>query len=151
MTIRRRTGTLTTGGAGVGGGSTGTASIEIGLGSAYGEIIGLEFKGDDANVDSNNTLDIVDADGRIILKATALDAGTDDSTLKSTEQVYSTVGVAYSLVYDEARALQGTIGAVTTDNVGGGSGGVIARSPVTISIAAGTDGDVQKVHLFVRD
>ena len=148
MTIKKRTGTLTTGTTG--GSGTGTATLDVGLGAAYAKIFRFEFKGDDANVDANNTIELVDADGRIVLKATALDAGTDDATLKSTEQSYSTVGVAYDLVNDEARALQGSIGAVTTDNVGAGSGGILARSPVTINIAAGTDGDVQRVHLFVE-
>ena len=150
MAIKRRVGVLTTGGSGAGGGATGTASLDISLGAAYGKVFGIEVKGDDANVDVNNTIALTDATGKLILKATALDAGADDSTLKSTNQEFSTVGVYYDLVGDEARALQSTIGAVTTDNVGAGSGGVPAKSPVTVDLAAGTDGDVHQVVLWVE-
>lgn len=150
MALKRRTGILTTGGSGAGGGSTGTASRDIGLGAAYGTVVGVEVKGDDADVDVNNTIAITDANGRLILKATAVDAGADDSTLKSTNQDYSTVGVYYSLVEDEARGLQSTIGAVATDNVGAAGKGVPAKSPVTVALASGTDGDVHQVVLWVE-
>jgi hypothetical protein len=145
MTIKRRTVRLTTGTDG----ATGTASKTLGLGASYGRVFAFEFKGDDANVDNNNTLAITDADGRIILKATALDAGTDDSTLKKTSQIFSTVGVRGGLVEDEDSVYQGSAGAKTTDNVGAGEG-IVARSPLTVAIASGTDGDVQEVSVFVE-
>lgn len=156
MLKRRVSGDILTGTTG--GSGTGTATIDVGLGAAHGRVVGIEIKGDDANVDVNNTFELVDAHGKLILKATAVDAGADDSTLKSTAQdlkvpstgAASTVGVYYDLVGDEARALQGSIGAVTTDNVGAGSGGVPATSPVTINLAAGTDGDYHRVVLWVE-
>jgi hypothetical protein len=147
MAIKRRYARLTTGTTG--GTGTGTAQARIGLGAPYGTVLGFEFKGDDANVDANNTLALTDADGRLVLKATALDAGTDDSTLKRTSQDFSTVGVRGGLVEDEAEVYQGSAGAKTTDNVGAG-GGILAKSPITVDIAAGTDGDVQEVALFVE-
>jgi hypothetical protein len=143
MAIKRRRVTLTTGTDG----ATGTASGTISLGAAYGRILRVEFKGDDANVDVNNTLELVDAEGRLCLTAVALDGGTDDSTVKTTNQSYSTVGLGYPLVNDEAKSLMSS-GAIQTDNVGGGP--VIAASPVTVNIAAGTDGDVHQVTLYVE-
>jgi hypothetical protein len=143
MAIKRRRVTLTTGTDG----ATTTASGDISLGAAYGRILRVEFKGDDANVDVNNTLALTDAEGRIVLTAIALDAGTDDSSVKATNQDYSTVGVAYALVNDEAKSLLSS-GAVGTDNVGGGP--CVAASPVTVDIAAGTDADVHQITLYVE-
>lgn len=135
-------------------GATTTASKTISLGKKFGYIIGFEFKGDDADVDTNATLEVVDAAGRIIVPATALDAGQDDSTVKATNQDYSTVGVYRSLVENEGvgTATTGTKmrgEASPTDNVGG-TRGVFAQGPVTINIAAGTDGDVHQVVLHVE-
>jgi len=141
MAIKKRTTTLTTGTDG----PTGTASKEVGLGAAYGRILRVEVKGDDANVDVNNTIAITDADGRIVYAAAAIDAGADDSTAKATEQSYSTVGLAFNPAYPAAADLENDATAGTV-----GSVGLIARSPVTVAFAAGTDGDVHRVHLFVE-
>lgn len=143
MAIKRRRVTLTTGTDG----PTGTASGDISLGAAYARLLRLEFKGDDANVDINNTISLTDAEGRLSLTASAQDGGTDDSTVKATNQSYSTVGVAFALVNDEAKSLMSD-GTVGTDNVGGGP--LIAASPVTVDIAAGTDGDVHQITLYVE-
>jgi len=149
MALKRRVAeTLVTGTTGDG--VTTTAQTDVGLGAAFGKIIAIEIKGNDGDVDVNNTFAITDANGRLILKATAVDAGADDSTLLATNQDYSTVGVYYSLIEDEARGLQSTIGAVATDNVGSAGKGVPAKSPVTISLAAGTDGDEHQVVLWVE-
>lgn len=149
MSFKRRVGTLTfpTGG---------TGSIEIGLGAAYGRVHAIELKGDDTNVDTNTTYALTDAAGRVILTAIALDAGTDDSSVKDTAQsesigglAASTVGVMRYLSFDEAKSIQSS-GAVITDNVGGAGSGVFAKSPVTVAMAAGTSGDVIQVALFVE-
>ena len=140
MAIKKRTITLTTG-------AGGTASGSLGLGAAYAKLLRAEFKGDDANVDTNNTFALTDADGRIVLTAYAADAGTDDSSAKNTEQSYSTVGLGFNLIYDEAKNLMSS-GAVGTDNVGGTP--IIARSPLTVAIASGTSGDVHRIHVFVE-
>lgn len=147
MAIKRRVGTLTTGTTG--GTGTGTARLSIGLGAVYGKVLAFEFKGDDADVDTNNTLALTDATGRLILKATAFDAGADDSNEKATNQDYSTVGIYRSLIDDEDNLIQGTAGAASTDNVGGVPGRP-AKSPIQVDIAAGTDGDVHQVVLWVE-
>lgn len=147
MAIKRRVAPLLTTGT-TGGTGTGTARTTVSLGAPYGRVIAFEFKGDDANVDDNNTLKLTDATGRILLTAIALDAGTDDSTTKQTNQTYSTVGVYRALV-DEEDKVVGQDGVLTTDNVGAG-GPLPAASPITIDIAAGTDGDVQQVVLWVE-
>lgn len=143
MAIKSRSITLTTGTDG----PTGTATGELGLGAAFGRILKVEFKGDDANVDSNNTLAITDKDGRVIFAATALDAGTDDSTSKNTEQGFSTVGVGFYLTAAEAEVRDR--GGDASADTEGLVAPPVARGPVTIDIAAGTDGDVQKVILLV--
>lgn len=158
MAIKYRYADLLTGTSHVGGGAvSGEARANIGLGAEYGRIVGFEFKGDDADVDTNNTLALTDAKGRIIFTATALDAGTDDSTLKRTSQedvigttvsAVSTVGVSFQIVEEEDR-VYGQDGVLTTDNVGAG-GPVFAKSPVTATIAAGTDGDWHRVGLWVE-
>lgn len=160
MTIKKRYVDLLTGTSHVGAGAvSGEARGNIGLGAAYGKVMSFEFKGDDADVDTNNTLELTDADGRIIFKATALDAGTDDSTLKNTEQeaiigetvaAASTVGVRFGLSEDEDSVYQGSAGALTTDNVGPAGLGIFAKSPVTATIASGTDGDWHRVSLWVE-
>lgn len=160
MTIKYRYADLLTGTSHVGGGAvSGEARVNIGLGAVYGKVLGFEFKGDDADVDTNNTLALTDASGRIIFKATALDGGTDDSTLKNTDQesvigtavsAASTVGVRFALTEDEDSVYQGSAGALTTDNVGAAGAGIIAKSPVTATIASGTDGDWHRVGLYVE-
>ena len=139
MAIKRRRTTVTMAGA--------TASVELGLGAPYGRPLRFEVKGDDADVDTNATFAITDAEGRLVLTAIALDAGSDDSTVKATNQDFSTVGLAYALVNDEAKSLMSS-GAVGTDNVGGGP--LIAKSPLTIDIAAGTATDVYELTVFVE-
>src|SRR5512134_452329 len=100
MAFKKRVAPLLTTGT-TGGTGAGTAQTEVGLGAAYGLVLGFEFKGDDADVDTNNTLKLTDADGRVILAATALDAGTDDSVTLLTNQTYSTVGVRRMLTVEE--------------------------------------------------
>lgn len=146
MTIKKRTATLITGTTG--GSGTGTATIDLGLGFAYAEVLRVEFKGDDANVDTNNTFAITDAEGRSILDALALDAGTDDSSVKATSQSFSTVGVARSLTSIEAEVVDRD-GDASADTEGLYAP-LIAKSPITIDLAAGTDGDVHQVNVFVR-
>jgi hypothetical protein len=128
--------------------AAGTGSFVMHLGAKYVRIHKLELKGDDADVDNNMTVQIVDADGRIILAATALDGGTDDSTTKATAQGFSTFGVAKWLCPNEAD-LVGQDGVAVTDNQGATSG-VIARSPVTVNLAAGSAGDVFELGLLVE-
>jgi len=124
-----------------------TGSVEIGLGAPYARLLRLEVKGDDANVDADSTFALVDADGRKALVAFEIDAGADDSTVLDTDQGFSTVGKAFALVFDEAKSLMST-GVLQTDNVGGGA--LIAKSPVTCSVAAGTSGDVFEITLIVE-
>lgn len=139
MTIKRRRTTVTMAAA--------TGSVELGLGAPYARVLRFEVKGDDGDVDNNTTFAIADAEGRAILTAIALDAGTDDSTPLTTNTDYSTVGLGYNLIFDEAKNLMSS-GAIGTDNVGGAP--PIAKSPVTISLAAGTSGDVFEITLFVE-
>lgn len=141
MTIKRRTVTLTTD-------SGGNASAELGLGAAYAKVLKFEFKGDDANVDVNNTLALTDADGRSIVDAIALDGGTDDSSIKATEQSYSTVGVGRFVTSIEAEVLDRD-GDASADTEGLYAP-PIARSPLTVALASGTEGDVHRVHVFVE-
>ncbi|MES2156037.1 MAG: hypothetical protein V4510_12965 [bacterium] len=159
MTIKKRYVDVLTGTSHVGAGAvSGEARGLIGLGAVYGRVVGFEFKGDDTDVDTNNTLALSDADGRVLLTAVALDGGTDDGTLKNTQQnaiigttvsVASTFGVGFDLVCEEDRAM-GSDGVATTDNVGAGSGGRFAKSPVTATIVSGTDGDWHRVTLYVE-
>jgi hypothetical protein len=142
--IKRRKVTLTTGVDG----ATGTAAGLISLGAPYAKVLGFEFKGDDANVDTNNTLKLTDADGRIIFAATALDGGTDDGTVKLTSQDFSTVGLRKMLTVAEADVID-QAGDASADTEGVVAP-PIAKSPVTVNIAAGTDGDVHEVSLFVE-
>lgn len=130
-----------------------TATAEIGLGAAYGRVHALEVKGDDANVDSNTTYALTDADGRVILTAIALDAGDADSANDVANATVgglsSTFGLMRYLSFDEAKSIQSS-GAVITDNVGGAGSGVFAKSPITVTCAAGGTGDVIRVGLFVE-
>lgn len=141
MAFKKRTITLTTGGAG-------TASGELGLGAKYGRVFKVEFKGDDADVDTNNTLAITDNSGRKVLAATALDGGTDDSSALMTEQSYSTVGRGFYLGPVESDIVDQ--GGDFSANTEGQPYGVLAESPVTVAIASGTEGDVHRIHLFVE-
>lgn len=124
-----------------------TGSVAIGLGAAFARVLRLEVKGDDADVNAATTFAITDADGKLVLKAVAIDGGTDDSVVKDTNDDYSTVGLGYALVNDEAKSLLSS-GAVGTDNVGGGPS--IARSPVTVALASGTPGDAFQITLIVE-
>jgi hypothetical protein len=123
-----------------------TASKELGLGAPYARPLRIEVKGDDANVDDNTTFALTDDEGRAVLTAVAIDAGDADAG-NTTGNGFSTVGAGYALVNDEARSLLSS-GAVGTDNVGGGP--IIAKSPLTIDVAAGTSGDVFEVTVFVE-
>jgi hypothetical protein len=150
MTIKRRRVELTTGTTHAGAGAVaGEARRELGLGAAFGKIVKVEFKGDAADVDANNTLEILDAEGREILVATALDGGTDDSTALKTSQDFSTVGVGFFLTAIETDIRNGEDGVAYTATEGLFAPPV-AKSPVTITIAAGTDTDVHEVTLLVE-
>ncbi len=140
MAIKKRTTTYTMAAA--------TGSCTLGLGAAYGKVLKVEWKGDDADVDTNATIGIVDADGRQILAATAMDAGTDDSSARHTGQTYSTVGIGLYLSPNEADGIGADGSAVATAE--GLSSAPIAQSPVTIAFTAGTSGDVYQVSLFVE-
>lgn len=146
MTIKKRTiDTITIGTDG----STGTGSKSVGLGATYGAVRKVEVKGDDTNVDTTTALLITDADGRIVFSKGATDFGPDDSTSKQTEQSYSTVGLGMYLVPDEAETFDRN-GEVSAANAGEAGNGIFARSPLTVALSSGTDGDVFRVHVFVE-
>jgi hypothetical protein len=136
MAIKKRsTGTITQ--------ATGSSTV-LGLGAAYAKILRVEFKAI-TGTDTNPTLAITDADGRIVFKATAMDPTTDDSTAKTTEQTTSTKGITVIPSYPAALALENDATAGTV-----GATGVIARSPITLTQAAGTDGETSRIHVFVE-
>lgn len=131
----------------------------IGLGAPYGEIVGIEFKGDDANVNASTTFAFTDAVGRVILPAMAIDAGgtTRDEYTNQEALIGATVGGAGTpstvgdfqvpgtdpgRVYDSA----GDLSAATEGKVMG----KFAKSPVTVTGASGTDGDYFRIGLWVR-
>lgn len=158
MALKKRYVDVLVGTSHVGAGAvTGEARGFIGLGEKFGKVVGYELKGDDADVNATATLGLTDDEGRIILTAVVTDGGTDDSTLKRTQQdavigttvsTVSTVGVARQLV-DEEDTVMGSDGVLTTDNVGA-STGKFAKSPVTATILSGTDGDWYRVILWVE-
>lgn len=143
MTVRKRTIESITIGTD---GATTTGSKSVGLGTAYAEVLKLEVKGDDANVEATATILVTDADGRIVFSDSGLDFGTDDSTSKNTEQSYSTVGLG---IYPIAVELD-HINRVGTSDADMGGSQVIARSPLTVALSSGTDGDAYRVHVFVE-
>ena len=158
MAIKYRYQDLLTGTSHVGAGAvSGEARADIGLGAAYGRVLAFEFKGDDADVDVNNTLSLTDAKGRVILAAVALDGGDADAANRTNQEdvigttvtAVSTFGIAAGLTEEEDR-VYGADGVLTTDNVGAGGGGMLAKSPVTVAIEAGTDGDWHRVGLWVE-
>lgn len=136
--------------------STGTFVKNIGLGAPYGEILGIEFKGDDADVNASTTFAFTDAVGRTILPAMAVDAGgtTRDEYTNQEPLIGATVGAASTVgdfqvpgtdpgrVYDSA----GDLSAATEGKVMG----KFAKSPVTVTGASGTDGDYFRIGLWVR-
>jgi hypothetical protein len=140
MSIKRRRTTITMAGA--------TASVDLGLGAPYGKVFKVEIKGDDADVDINATFAITDAEGRKVLAATAVDAGTDDSTALTTSQDFSTVGVGFYLGPIESTIYDA--GGDPSADTEGVAPGMVAKSPVTIDVAAGTATDVYEVTLFVE-
>ena len=157
MTVKKRYVDLLTGTSHRGGGAvTAEARGQISLGAAYGKIMAFEFKGDDAGVDVNNTLELKDADGRTLLTAVALDAGDttfdqyseQNSAIGSTVSAVSTVGAALFLGSTSAQCYETDGTAVAADQ--GFVNGVFAKSPVDVTIAAGTDGDWQRVTLWVE-
>lgn len=128
--------------------AAGTGSFTMHLGKKWARVHKVEIKGDDADVDSNMTVAIHDADGRLVMAAKAVDAGADDSVVLATSQDYSTVGVGFYLAPNEADMV-GVDGVAQTDNQGGASG-VLARSPLTFTLAAGTAGDEFEFALIVE-
>ncbi len=140
MTIKRRRTTVTM--------SAATASVDLGLGAPYGRVFKVELKGDDANVDNNTTFAFSDAEDRILLAATAFDAGTDDSSVKMTSQDFSTVGVGFYLAPVESDVVDS--GGDPSANTEGNVPGVVAKSPLTIDLAAGTATDVFEITVFVE-
>lgn len=129
-------------------GATTTGSKTVGLGAAYAKVLKLEVKGDDANVEATATILVTDADGRIIFSDSGLDFGTDDSTSKQTEQGYSTVGLGIYPVPVETEVID-RLGDPSADTEGV-SPALIARSPLTVALSSGTDGDAYRVHVFVE-
>lgn len=125
-----------------------THSVDIGLGAAVARVHRIEIKGDDADVDTNATFALTDAEGRSLLDALALDAGTDDSSVLATSQTYSTVGVGRNLTAIEAEVVDRD-GDASADTEGLYAP-PIAVSPVTLDVAAGTSGDAYEVTLFVE-
>src|SRR3972149_5773385 len=98
MTVKKRYADLLTGTSHVGGGAvSGEARANIGLGAAYARVLGFEFKGDDA-------------DGGLLLVATAFDAGgttsdeytEQEAAIGTTVSAASTVGVFRIVGYPEA-------------------------------------------------
>jgi len=145
MAIKKRTiDTITIGTDG----ATTTGSKTVGLGAAYAKVIKLEIKGDDGNVEATATLVVTDADGRVVAKATSVDFGADDSTVKSTEQSYSTVGLSIYPTALETDVFD--TGGDPAANTEGPGPSIIARSPLTVALSSGTDGDVYRVHVFVE-
>ncbi len=143
MAIKRRRTTATTGTDG----ATTTFSKELSLGAAYALLLKFEIKGDDTNVDSSAGYTITDAEGRLILTLAAFDAGPDDSTVKATNQTYSTVGRSLTISPIETDIVDtgGDFAANTEGNVAG----VIVASPLTIASTGGTDGDVFQLTAYV--
>ena len=160
MAIRKVSQDILTGTHHVGAGAvSGEARCFLSFGKegTPGRVLKLEFKGDDADVDVNNTIQLLDRDGRQLLAALATDGGTDDSTVLNTDQevvvgktvtAVSTFGVGYYLspneadIYDESGDAQA--------NTEGTVAGVVAVSPVTAVLASGTDGDWHRVTLWVE-
>jgi len=132
----------TTGGTG-----TGTARALVGLGASVAKVLGAEFKGI-TGADTNATFRLRDADGREVLAALALDVTTDDSTVRDTEQVTSTKGLVRFFSTKAAASI--TKASTVGTDVGRAAAGVLAKSPITIDIAAGTDGDTVRVNLLVE-
>lgn len=129
-------------------GATTTGSKQVGLGAAYAEVLKLEVKGDDGNVEASATILVTDADGRIIFSDSGLDFGADDATVKSTEQSYSTVGLGIYPVPVETEVTD-RLGDPAADTEGV-SPSIVAKSPLTVALSSGTDGDAYRVHVFVR-
>lgn len=122
-----------------------------------GEILKVEFKGDDANVNVNTTLTLTDIDGRLILSAPVLSGATDDSTLLVTEQE-AVIGATVTAVSTVGRGVYlapdpGVVYDKGGDVSGAGEGkygGVVAHGPILATILLGTDGDYHRVTLWVR-
>jgi hypothetical protein len=157
MAIKFKYVDLTTGTSHNGAGAvSGEARGRIGLGAVYGKVIAVEVKGDDANVDTNAALNLVDAEGRLLLDAMTLDAG-DTTFDQYTSQTASIGGLTSTVGYLIGLAYQGTQQYSTAatpdaaaDAEGHGSDGVFAKSPVVVTLTAGTDGDVHRVGLWVE-
>lgn len=157
MAIKFRYADLLTGTSHVGGGAvSGEARANIGLGAEFGRVLGVEFKGDDADVDNNTTLALDDAKGRVLLKATVIDGGdttydeytAQEDIVGTTVTSASTVGALFVLGYPEAQYLDA--GTDFSANTEGMIAGVFAKSPVTVTIASGTNGDWHRVGLWVE-
>jgi hypothetical protein len=122
-----------------------------------GEILKVEFKGDDANVNANTTLTLTDIDGRLILSAPVLSGATDDATLLVTEQE-AVVGTTVTTASTKGRGVYlAPDPAVVYDKGGDASsaaegkfGGMVAHGPILATILLGTDGDWHRVTLWVR-
>ena len=138
---------------------SGEARGRIGLGAQYGRVCALEVKGDDANVDTNASLNIVDAEGRLIITAMTLDAGdtTFDDWTAQTPVIGTTVTSASTVGYLIGLEYQGTQRYSTAatpdasaDAEGHGVSGVFAKSPLVVTLTAGTDGDWHRVGVWVE-
>lgn len=157
MAIKFRYVDILTGTSHVGAGAvSGEARGNIGLGAEYGRVLGVEIKGDDANVNATAQFALTDAKGRQLLAAKAIDAGdttfdeytSQEDVIGTAVSVASTVGALFILGYPEDQYLdsEGDFSANTEGMVAG----LFAKSPVTVAQTAGTDGDWFRVGLWVE-
>lgn len=155
MAVKFRYVDLTTGTSHNGAGAvSGEARGKIGLGAHYGKVCALEVKGDDANVDTNASLAIVDAKSRKIVAGITLDAGdtTFDEYTSQTAVIgglTSTVGYLIRVDYPEDQFYDSEADAAA-DTEGISGGGVFAEGPLTVTLTAGTDGDVHRIGVWVE-
>ena len=137
--------------------ATGTFVKTIGLGAKYGQIVGIEVKGDDAAVNASTTFAFRDAANRGLLPAMVIDGGDTTRDEYTNQECIvggvaggsaSTVGDFQVPGYDPARVYDtaGDASAATEGKVMG----KFAKSPVTVTGAAGTDGDRFRIGLWVR-
>lgn len=132
--------------------------IHLPTNGGYGIVRAVEFKGDDADVDTNNTIAISDCEGRRVFAATALDAGgttsdeyTDQlSVIGTTVSAASTVGVQFGLGYIETAYVDDNTTRDISADTEGVITGVMCRGPLTVTLAAGTDGDWHRVGVWVE-
>jgi hypothetical protein len=140
-------------------GDTASGTLSFGKKGQPGVVHKFEFKGDDADVDTNNTLALHDRDGRMVFAATALDGGTNDATVKNTDQLVvvgktvttaSTFGVSRWVGPLETDLVDNNATADFSADTEGQPHGICAVSPLTIALASGTVGDWHRVTVWVE-